>query len=154
MNTKYIIVAIAIFGSLDYSAQTVISAGSVSSQSTNVSLEGTIGEPITHTYTGTNAALTQGFQQSGLEVVGVIENETFQISIYPNPTVNYLTISSDNTLIKSIIIIDLNGKILVKNNEIVSTWNYDLSDLSNGTYLVKVENEKQILNTYKIIKTK
>jgi len=154
MKTKYIAVIVVALCALSFNAQTVISTSGVSSQSTNVSLEGTIGEPITHTYTGANATLTQGFQQTGLEVVGITENEAFQVSVFPNPTADNLTISAENTLIQAIVITDINGKIIAKSEGEVATWTYDLSSQPNGTYLINVKKDSNTFNTYKIIKTK
>ena len=70
----------------------------------------------------------------------VLSNEDFKtttIDFYPNPTQNFLTISS-SVLIDSIELIDLQGRTIINqvvgNNEL----RYDMTDFSSGIYLVKV----------------
>jgi hypothetical protein len=71
-----------------------------------------------------------------------IEN---QVSIYPNPTSNYLTLK--NVLENSkIIISDLNGRIIKQ--FIYQKPNIDLQSLEKGIYLLTINNDK----TFKFIK--
>lgn len=74
------------------------------------------------------------------------------ISIYPNPVIDKLTIEYNNEANKSIKyqIIDLRGSIVLEdvlymNNEI------DISNFSAGIYMLKLQTENEI-KTYKIVK--
>lgn len=85
--------------------------------------------------------------------VGVRENETRKLYslFYPNPTSSVLEIPIDG--LKTIIVTDLNGKILL--NSMIETNSISLSDLAIGSYIVTVLTEKkQLLATQQIIKIK
>ncbi|MCU0360014.1 MAG: T9SS type A sorting domain-containing protein [Bacteroidia bacterium] len=84
--------------------------------------------------------------------VGLNENHPSltDIVVYPNPTTCVLNIQYQG--LKSYVIIDRNGKVILQNqtdlNEI------DLSNLSTGTYLLKIYSDNNKLqSTKKIIKT-
>ena len=69
--------------------------------------------------------------------------------LYPNPTTSILEIPING--LKTIIVTDLNGKILI--NSILETKSISLSDLAIGSDIVTVLSEKkQILATQKINK--
>jgi len=74
--------------------------------------------------------------------VGILENETSGITVYPNPVTNVLTIKSDNILPCNIALYDIQGR------QIKATMEYteneirvDMSKLSAGVYILKVGNE-------------
>jgi len=76
------------------------------------------------------------------------ENE-LNISVYPNPTTDYLTIRS-KTIIKNVQIVNIDGSIIKYLNPL--NGKIDLSDLNNGIYFIKIIDEfNQIVNK-KIIK--
>lgn len=82
-----------------------------------------------------------------------LANKTFkgkEIKIYPNPTNNYVTIDGiSSEEIKTITVFDVNGKrvyAVLNNNQM------DISGLSTGIYMLKIEtNEGTVLND-KIVK--
>jgi hypothetical protein len=83
--------------------------------------------------------------------VGIRENETKKLHslFYPNPTSSILEIPIDG--LKTIIVTDLNGKILL--NALTEANSISLSDLAIGSYFVSVLSEKkQLLDTQQIIK--
>jgi hypothetical protein len=66
----------------------------------------------------------------------VIENNTF--TIYPNPTSSILNISNPiNVEIKSISVVDINGRIVKNQSDSLSQIN--VSDLNAGVYFVTIE---------------
>lgn len=70
--------------------------------------------------------------------VGIDELPNIVVSIYPNPTSQNLTISSDE-LINQIEIMDLFGRTILSQKDINSEiFNVDLSQFTNGNYIVKV----------------
>ena len=71
------------------------------------------------------------------------------ISIYPNPTSDYLYINSDKE-IKEIKILDLNGRI-VNNLDFVDNKIY-LGGLQTGIYFARISDVNGIISTEKIIK--
>ncbi|MFY7937790.1 MAG: T9SS type A sorting domain-containing protein [Flavobacterium sp.] len=85
--------------------------------------------------------------------VSVRESETRKLYslFYPNPTSSILEIPIDG--LKTIIVTDLNGKILL--SSLTETKSISLSDFAIGSYIVTVLSEKkQLLATQQIIKIK
>lgn len=86
-------------------------------------------------------------------LLGINENMlASEFTIYPNPSKEYITITSNELAYSSIQIFDLNGR-LINSSEFESTnqKSIDISNLSNGIYLMKIISNKGIF-TQKIIK--
>lgn len=62
-----------------------------------------------------------------------------KFSIYPNPTSDYIRINSDN--IDSVSIFNISGKLVLKDDS--KSKEIDISQLSSGTYLIKIGSETQ-----------
>ncbi|MFM7018038.1 CotH kinase family protein [Flavobacterium sp.] len=62
------------------------------------------------------------------------------VTIYPNPVVNYLTISSSNQILK-IDFFDISGKVVKSLDVNSSQISTDVSALSNGVYFMTIEGE-------------
>jgi hypothetical protein len=78
--------------------------------------------------------------------VGIINGDenSKELSIYPNPATDDLTISNINSSIAEIEIIDITGKLIKQlpiNN--VKEIKINISDLSNGIYIIRIGNEFQ-----------
>lgn len=73
-------------------------------------------------------------------------------SLFPNPTSSVFTIQSNNQLINSVQVTDINGRI-VKNSsfETVTNATLDISDLKSGMYFVSVQTDNGF-GTTKIMK--
>jgi len=86
--------------------------------------------------------------------VGIAEQNTNQLKIYPNPAKQYANISlpfstNKNSIIK---LFDVSGKIVKTiTTEGASEIRINISDLSNGVYHVIVENNSKILSKNKLI---
>jgi hypothetical protein len=77
--------------------------------------------------------------------VGIEENSLINVSIYPNPSIDIVNIKL-NTPIKSILIFDLNGKmILNKNGQNQTQQSIDLSYLPKGSYLLSIQTELGVI---------
>jgi len=70
--------------------------------------------------------------------VGVNENQENKISVFPNPTENFITIEVKNSTNYSLV--DLNGRTL-QNGVINNNDNIDLSSLNSGSYILRLSNE-------------
>lgn len=69
---------------------------------------------------------------------------TFQFSVYPNPTQNYLNISSDvNTM--DVEIVNYLGQIVYSKTIYMSHQQLDISNLRSGLYFIKVTTSKGII---------
>ncbi len=63
-----------------------------------------------------------------------------QITVYPNPAGNFVTITTTNNLtIKQIQLLDITGNIIA---QFSSQTEIDLSNISNGVYLLNIQTEK------------
>ncbi|MGI6470525.1 MAG: T9SS type A sorting domain-containing protein [Paludibacteraceae bacterium] len=82
--------------------------------------------------------------------INAIENIELgnQLSIYPNPVSSELRVSSENLKINAIEITDLTGKIVLVSNK----TDINVSNLSNGTYLVNIHSDKGIVTKKIIVK--
>ncbi|NRD23390.1 PQQ-dependent sugar dehydrogenase [Winogradskyella litoriviva] len=85
--------------------------------------------------------------------LSINDNTYSTISIYPNPSNNYLSINfgsvDTNNISDKISIFDLQGKLtksIQRNSDIIQTIN--ISELSNGIYILKITgpNSKQYIN--------
>jgi len=78
------------------------------------------------------------------ENLQTIENQNFNLKLYPNPTSDFLNIKSDQKISK-IEIYDTTGKLVQTskmNNEKVS-----VSKLPKGNYLIKIQTENGVVNS-------
>lgn len=89
----------------------------------------------------TTARMTQNIENT--EMVSS-ENTASELVLYPNPVSNTLYISSSNQKIENIAIYNLLGS-LVKNS-VGNTESIDLSDLSAGNYVVRVNTNQGTIN--------
>lgn len=79
--------------------------------------------------------------------------------IYPNPTNNQLTMISEKSSINSILINDVQGRIvagMTKNQTLGSNDTFsttiDISSIASGIYLINIKTEDQSIVTKKIVK--
>lgn len=120
------------------------------SEGANGSVSWSIGEPIITTSEGFSMDVTQGFHQSNIHVVSVENNEEIGISIYPNPTNNFVNIESEKPLRVSIM--DISGRLIRVVDVTDSNKQVDVTDLSRGTYTLIFESAGKIVKTVKIVK--
>ena len=76
-----------------------------------------------------------------------VENLENNISIFPNPANNFLTVKSNNFEIKNIKLIGLTGNIISNSTE----KTLDISNLTTGLYFIEIETNKGVY-TQKFIK--
>ena len=85
-------------------------------------------------------------------VVLGVEEITDPFQIYPNPASEKFFIKSSNQHIKNITLYNIIGeKIIVQSNISTKDLSVDISELPNGTYLLRIESESGIQITRKII---
>ena len=135
------------------SKQVVGTSGNTISNS-NLKVSWTIGEPVVGLMTAGGKQLGNGYHPShNVQALSVEESLLdVQLKIYPNPTSQMLYISHPELNSFLIKISDLNGK-LIYSSSINKEEPLDISNYSQGMYLVTIENkENNKTNTYKIIK--
>jgi hypothetical protein len=74
-------------------------------------------------------------------ITSVFENSSLTVKLFPNPTTGMINISfGAEVVIESLVIIDVTGRIILKNQELnVSELTLDLSNESNGVYFLKLQ---------------
>lgn len=134
-------------------AQEVISSQGDSYSQVNGSIDFTIGEVVTNTLAGDNGYLTQGFHQSTLMVSEVLGYQEYEISIFPNPSINVLFIKSGEFEDVDYTLYDAKGKIVLKNRLRGPQTQIQVHELGVGVYSLILQNESSILKSFKIIKS-
>ena len=125
----------------------------------NSSMQFTIGEPITETYSNTSARLYNGFEQGSYVILAVNELPPIidlKVTLFPNPSsgIINLNIESKETSLFKVDIIDALGK-LVFQKEITANAieTINLENYRSAMYYVTVSNtELNYIKSFKIIK--
>ena len=113
------------------------SGGYGASSTANVSWS--IGEPVTETAVGSNARLTQGFEQPRFNLtIGMVEIEAaWSISVYPNPTADMLSVElAEDHVDANAVLFDAAGKRAIEQRITARRTTLDLSALPAGEYLL------------------
>jgi len=114
-----------------------------------------LGEIAIDTYIQSDIILTQGFHQETNYLSTEINDEnTHSIQLYPNPTEGVVNIKCDLDETMSVIIQDLQGRVLFSFNNILGnqTQTIDLSKLAQGVYLLELCSESIKKKVYQIQK--
>jgi hypothetical protein len=132
----------------------VVGTSGNSLSNSNLKVSWTVGEPVVGLMTASGNQLGNGYHPS-LNVQALSVEESLldvQLKIYPNPTSQMLYVSHPELNSFLIKISDVNGK-LIYSSSINKEEPLDISNYSQGMYLVTIENkENNKTNTYKIIK--
>jgi hypothetical protein len=114
-----------------------------------------VGQVVYTTNTGTNGSVAQGVQQPFEISTTIGINETsinLEMSIYPNPTTNYLTLKTDDNSNLSYQLSDMQGKVIANKKVISNVTSISLEGQPTATYFLNVVKNNQIIKTFKIIK--
>jgi len=116
-----------------------------------------VGQVVYTTATGTNGSVAQGVQQPYEISTTVGVNETtinLELSVYPNPTTDYLTLKIDDIELSTLNfqLIDLQGKVIENKKVTATTSTINVESLSKATYFLNVTDNNQLIKTFKIIK--
>jgi hypothetical protein len=147
--------ALFVFTAANTIAQEVVSTAGETNTITGYEVSWTLGEPVIQTISSGSTVLTQGFHQSKLTVTAIDELlvSDLELKVYPNPTQDFVTISLSKmpeNLIYSVF--DLSGKLLENNRISNLNTKIDMQHYSGGSYILKLKNKNQLIQTFKIIK--
>jgi len=166
------IAVLVLFGLSNLQAQEAIPATGGEASGSGGSASYTVGQVVYTTSVGTNGnSIAEGVQQpyeiSVITSIPEAKGISLNISAYPNPTTNYLTVKVDASTLLSIQslqyqVFDINGKLLQTVKATGQETKIETNNLVNGNYFVKVyavgkndhtgiDNEKEI-KVFKIIK--
>lgn len=100
------------------------------------------------------AIVTEAFNTEFVQSMGNSAFNADTIAIYPNPTINSVTITNSNSVekISKITIYDVAGKrIYTLSNNNLNSINLDVSQFSKGIYMVEITSESNLKLTKKLI---
>lgn len=118
----------------------------------DVRMHWAVGEPAVSTHKN-GLILTEGFFQTWARLVPVFEAEwDIEISFYPNPSANQITIRYDKNENIGAEVYDILGRKIMTLPEIKSEETIDISSLSTGQYLLRFFDESQNQEIHKFIK--
>jgi hypothetical protein len=82
------------------------------------------------------------------------ENQISQLQLFPNPTENTINLKLPNQQIQEIVVFDLQGRVIFQEhtNGASSNSQIDVSDFSNGIYIIQVKSSQGIVSSSKFIK--
>ena len=115
----------------------------------------TIGQIVYTANTGTNGSVAQGVQQPFEISTTLAINETtinLELSIYPNPTTNFLILKVEKIAGLTVQLYDLQGKIITSKTVNSTSTNISLEAQPAATYFLNVTKNNQIVKIFKIIK--
>jgi len=156
--TKLSMLVLLFFGLSNIQAQeTTTTAGGMASGSGSASY--TVGQTVYTTNVGTNGNTVAEGVQHPFEisvVTGIAEAKdiSLSVSIYPNPTTDYLTVKVENYEIKNLqyIVFDINGKLLQSVKATGNETQIEISKLVSANYFVKILDDNREIKIFKIIK--
>ena len=150
-----LVVVILLTASANLTAQEVVAANGGSATIASSQVSWTIGELVIETVGTSPNILTQGFHQTLLIITAINELEALgiEIKVYPNPTQDFVNIRfNELTDSPAYLLFDLTGK-LIKRDKITSTnVKLNMTNYAGGTYILKLTNGKQPLQSFKIVK--
>ena len=77
----------------------------------------------------------------------------FLVDFYPNPSSDFITITSSGEVIKPFTLIDLTGnKILSKDNLNVTRTEVALNEIASGIYYLNIKSHSGIIKIFKVMK--
>lgn len=117
----------------------LVSGGGTYTEDTGGSISWSLGEPIIVTASGTSNDITQGFQQGNIFVTGIEDLREIEVSIFPNPTRDFVTIMSPGPI--QVSVYDPSGRLVAVHSFNASQNQLDVTSLARGTYTLIIESE-------------
>lgn len=155
---QFCTVLLVFFGILvipsSFLAQQVISSQGESYTNETTKIDFTIGETVTNTISDGTNDLTQGFHQSNWILVGLENlNPETQVNIYPNPSVDELTIETPAFKELSFELFDAEGKLVERDELTAEKTPVKVVQLAPGNYTLTIRHGSQVWKTFKLIKS-
>jgi len=157
MNKKTALFATLLgFGLTAANAQESANASGGEASGSGGTVSYSIGEIAYVTNSGSNGSVAQGVQQPFeiSVVLGLEEAEgiSLNLSAYPNPATDRLTLKADHYDSLSFQLFDLNGRLLLNKKINSNETNITMLDYQFGVYLLKVFRYNKEIKTFKILK--
>lgn len=106
---------------------------------------------------GAGGSVTEGVQQPfEITVINGIDEQWINLNavVFPNPTSQFveLRINSNENEMLSYTLLDANGNLIERDLLSGNSREINLTSLSNGIYYLRVNNENNLLKTFRIVK--
>lgn len=135
-------------------SQEVISSQGSSYFNSAGTLNFTLGETVIETGTNGTIALTQGFHQSSWNFLGIEDlSPQYRVSIFPNPTSDYLYLETDDFENVVYEMVDVKGSTILRNELQANQTALNVAHLSPGNYTLHLYRAAEPLKIFKLIKT-
>jgi hypothetical protein len=150
---KHTLLFLTLLTTLSVTAQEVVSTQGDSYSNASGSIDFTIGEVVINTGTDGTNDLTQGFHQSNWNFLGVDDfAPNYEAIVYPNPTEDVLNIRTSTFENVTYTLYDALGKRVMQDKLSAERTPIQVSQLAPGSYSLTLNNERQNLKTFKLIK--
>jgi hypothetical protein len=157
---KLIYVTILLFiGMNSIKAQEAIPASGGEASGGGGSSSFTVGQTVYTSYTGTNGnnvieGVQQPYEISVVTSIPKARNININISTFPNPASDYLTVRVENYETENLqfMFFDLNGKLLRAVKAAGQETKIEISNFVPASYFVKVLDKQKEIKIFKIIK--
>lgn len=155
MRHKLLCFGLLCVSNLSLHAQEVVATQGDHYSTVNGSVSFTVGEVIIETITDGSATLTQGFQQTYWNFVGLEDAAPeLTIALFPNPGTDYFIIQTDDFEGISYVLTDASGKQIQLGQLGSSKEVVQAADLNPGAYHLQLVKSAKTIKTYQLIKTK
>jgi len=153
-KTSLVVILLMLASISQTKSQEIICSGGDYFQTNEGSVSFTIGEPVSDYFTVDKYWLTQGFQQSTIAIITNTKEEDKEISlsVFPNPTHDFVTISTDYCDGLKYQLYSFNGDLLQQGDMVLTETKLTLSKFPPAIYILRIIDNLDILSTYKIIK--
>ncbi|MFT6502434.1 MAG: hypothetical protein ACJASQ_002560 [Crocinitomicaceae bacterium] len=147
------LVLFSLFTTVSVSAQEVVATQGDSYSNANGSIDFTIGEVIINTGTDGSNYITQGFQQTNWNFVGLVDHSpSYEAIVFPNPTEDILNIKTSAFENVTYSLYDSHGRLVLQDKLSAEQTPIQVSQLAPGSYSLTLNNGAQYLKTFKLIK--
>ena len=137
-------------------AQSGVNSGQGELNGASGSVDYSIGQVFFSEYTQPSHTLTEGIHSYEISTIGdiLIENLSLEIAVYPNPAIDYFTLSFGNetSLGYTAILVNSEGKHILEWEITQAVSTTEVAHLASGLYLLVIMKENQIVKTFKITK--
>ncbi len=155
MFRKTALFAFIILFTTNLFSQDVISTQGDSYTDSSASIDFTIGEVVSFTGSSIENNITQGFHQTNWGFVSVVNHvPRYEATIYPNPAEDFLNIQASLYEDVSYLLYDEMGKLILQGRLLSEKTSLEVNQLATGRYSLILNNSKENLKTFNIIKTR
>jgi hypothetical protein len=143
---------------IEVRAQSTIPAGGGNASGTGGTVSYSVGQMLYTGNTGTTGSVAQGVQQPfEISVITGLEraiNINLICSVYPNPTVDFLTLKVENYDREGLSykLFDVNGKLLESKKVTRNETSISMTNYIPAIYFLRVTDNRKEIITFKIIK--